>query len=210
MIRVLLVDDHPVVRAGIRGMLAGEAGIAVVGEADGGARAVALARELQPDVVLMDLSMPDLDGAAATAAIVQLERAPRVLIFTTYDDDDDLQRAIDAGALGYLLKDCPRATLLQALAAAARGEAVLAPSVAARLVAASRRAAAPSVALSARELDVLSAAARGRSNKEIADDLGIGEATVKTHLLHCFGKLQVRDRTAAVVRAFALGLLARP
>lgn len=209
MIRVLIVDDHPVVRTGIRGVLAGEADVEVVGEADGGERALALVHELRPDVVVMDLSMPAGDGVTATAAIRRERPDTRVVVFTNYDDDLDLERALAAGAVGYLLKDCDRATLLRALRAAARGEAVLAPGVTERLVAA-RRQPPPGGALSPREVDVLAAAARGHSNKQIAADLGIGEATVKTHLLHAFGKLQVQDRTAAVLRAMQLGLVPRP
>jgi DNA-binding NarL/FixJ family response regulator len=208
VIRVLLVDDHAIVRAGVRGMLAGEADITVVGEAADGAAAITAVASLQPGVVLMDLSMPGGDGTTATAQIRDRFPATSVVVLTTYDDDADLLGALQAGALGYLLKDCTRALLLQAVRAAARGEAVLTPSIAARLVHRARVPTAPrEEALSLREVEVLATAARGHSNKEIARLLGIGEATVKTHLLHAFGKLGVQDRTAAVVRALERGLL---
>jgi DNA-binding NarL/FixJ family response regulator len=210
VISVLLADDHPVVRAGVRGMLTGEPDIQVVGEADDGESACELATSLRPQVVLMDLSMPRLDGAAATARIRATLPGTQVVVLSTYDDEADLQRAITAGAIGYLLKDASRAFLLQAVRAAARGESVLTPAIAARLLAAARRPPEPDHELSPREREVLAVAARGLSNKEIALELAIGEATVKTHLLHAFAKLQVQDRTAAVLRAMELGLLPRP
>ena len=209
MIRVLLADDHPVVRAGVRGMLAGEADIAVVGEAEDGLEACRLVSEQRPEVVLMDLSMPRLDGAAATARIRSAHPSTQVVVLTTYDDDADLRRAIDAGAVGYLLKDTSRALLLQAVRCAARGESVLTPVIAARVLAGARRRGAPAVELSPREVEALRGAAAGLSNKEIAGRLAVSEATIKTHLLHAFGKLQVQDRTAAVLRAMELGLLPR-
>ncbi|RZS87092.1 LuxR family two component transcriptional regulator [Motilibacter rhizosphaerae] len=202
-VRVLVVDDHPVVRAGMVTLLTGD-GVEVVGEAADGAAAVALAEQLHPDVVLMDLRMPVLDGAAATARIVAGGWS-RVLVLTTYDTDGDILRAVEAGATGYLLKDAPQDELLAAIRAAARGETVLAPPVAQRLLTHVRSPARPS--LSARELEVLQGVGRGLSNAEIGLALHIGEATVKTHLLRAFAKLEVADRTHAVTRAMELGLL---
>jgi DNA-binding NarL/FixJ family response regulator len=205
VIRVLLVDDHPVVRAGLRGMLEAVDGLAVVGEAGSGPEAVTAARALHPDVVLMDLRMPGGDGVVATGRIRAAVPDTRVVVLTTYETDADILRAVEAGAAGYLLKDAGPAELTRALFAAARGETVLAPSVAARLVDGVPRPAAP--ALSAREVEVLRRVARGRSNAEIGRELHITEATVKTHLLRIFQKLGVSDRTAAVTTAMANGLL---
>ncbi|MBT2519113.1 response regulator transcription factor [Streptomyces sp. ISL-90] len=208
-IRVVVADDHPIVRAGIVGLLETAAGIEVVGEAADGAEAVALAESERPDLVLMDLRMPGVDGASATASIVAAGGGTRVLVLTTYETDDHILAAIEAGASGYLLKAAPQAEILEGIRAVAAGETVLAPSIAAKLVA-RVRAAAASVdvpALSPRELEVLGLVAAGRSNPEIARELHIGEATVKTHLLHAFEKLEVNDRTRAVTRAMELGLL---
>lgn len=207
-IRVLVADDHPVVRSGIVGMLALEPDLEIVAEAGDGSEAVALARSLRPDVVLMDLRMPRLDGASATEQIVAAPEAPRVLVLTTYDTDADIVRAVEAGATGYLLKDAPREDLVAAVRAAARGETVLAPAVAARLVRRTRRP--PEVAPTRRELEVLAGVARGLSNAEIGRALFIGESTVKTHLLRLFGKLGVDDRTRAVTVALERGLLPPP
>lgn len=208
MIRVLVVDDHPVVRSGLIGMLDIEDDLEIVGEAGDGEEAVARVAELAPDVVLMDLRMPRLDGAGATARIVASHPSSRVLVLTTYDSDADIVRAVEAGATGYLLKDTPRTVLVDAVRAAARGETVLAPPVAARLV--SRLRAPTPEALTPREVQVLSLVARGLSNGEIGRELLIGEATVKTHLLRAFAKLGVDDRTRAVTVAMERGILPSP
>jgi DNA-binding NarL/FixJ family response regulator len=208
VIRVLVVDDHPVVRAGLIGMLDTEHDLEVVGEAGDGDEALARVAALAPDVVLMDLRMPRTDGAAATAKIVAEHPASRVLVLTTYDTDGDIVRAVEAGATGYLLKDTPRAQLVEAVRSAARGDTVLAPSVAGRLL--SRLRTPPAEALTAREMEVLAGVARGLTNAEIGRELYIGEATVKTHLLRAFAKLGVDDRTRAVTVAMELGLLPPP
>ncbi|HYS39497.1 MAG TPA: response regulator transcription factor [Pseudonocardiaceae bacterium] len=204
MIRVLLVDDHPVVRTGVRGMLVTEPEIEVVGEAGSGGEAVAMAAVLLPDVVLMDLRMPGVDGVTATGRILAANRAIRVVVLTTYETDADILRAVEAGAVGYLLKDASPTQLAGAVRAAARGETVLAPSVAARLVSNVRG---PAPTLSAREVEVLRLVGRGLTNADIGRELFISEATVKTHLLRMFHKLGVSDRTAAVTSALARGYL---
>lgn len=202
MIRILVVDDHPIVREGLRAILSAEPDLHVIAECGTGADAVRVATTEHPDVVLMDLRMPgDLDGAAATARIVAAT-ASRVVVLTTFDTDGDILRAVEAGATGYLLKDAPRRQLLAAVRAAARGETVLASPIAAKLVGAVR---APT--LTTRELDVLACVAAGLSNSETGRRLHITEATVKTHLLRIFTKLDVGDRTAAVTVALARGLL---
>lgn len=206
-LRVLLVDDHPVVRAGVAGMLSVETDIEIVGEADDGGQAVVLARTLRPDVVLMDLRMPGTDGVAATAAITAELPQTHVVVLTTYDTDADIVRAVEAGATGYLLKDAPRADLAAAVRAAGRGETVLAPPVAAKLVRHLRDPAAE--ALTSREADVLALVAEGLTNPEIGRRLFISQATVKTHLLRVFAKLGVDDRTRAVLVAYERGLLER-
>ena len=205
MIRVLLVDDHPVVREGLRGMLEAEPDLKVVGEAGSGEEAVAQARAVDADVILMDLRMRGLDGVGATERILAESPRVRVVVLTTYETDADILRAVEAGASGYLLKDASRAELAGAIRAAARGETVLAPSVAGRLVNRVRRPAPHT--LSAREVEVLALVAKGLTNAEIGKALHITEATVKTHLLRTFGKLGVSDRTAAVTTAMAQGLL---
>ncbi|WP_007516809.1 response regulator [Pseudofrankia saprophytica] len=204
-IGVLVADDHPVVRSGLVGMLASQPGLRIVGTAADGEQAVAQTGELLPDVVLMDLRMPRLDGVAAIERISASHPRVAVLVLTTYDGDADIVRAVAAGAAGYLLKDAPLDTLAEAIRAAARGETVLAPPVAARL--ASRLRAPEPVTLTRRETEVLAAVARGGTNAEIARELFIGEATVKTHLLRIFAKLQVDDRTRAVTIALERGLL---
>jgi DNA-binding NarL/FixJ family response regulator len=208
VIRILLVDDHPVVRHGVRGMLDAEPDLTVVGEASSGAAGVAAAAELTPDVVLMDLRMPDGDGVEATGRILARLPRTRVVVLTTYETDRDILRAIEAGACGYLLKDASPAELADAVRAAARGETVLAPSVASTLVRQVRTPAPPD--LSPREAQVLRLVAEGRTNADIGRALFISEATVKTHLLRVFSKLDVADRTAAVTRAMALGMIQSP
>jgi len=205
VIRILLVDDHPVVRAGVRGMLETEPDLFVVGEAASGAEAVAMARATEPDVILMDLRMPDTDGVWATERILAESRDSTIVVLTTYETDTDILRAVAAGAAGYLLKDASRTELAGAIRAAARGETVLAPSVAGRLIKQVREPAGPT--LSTREVEVLSLVGKGMTNAEIGAALHISEATVKTHLLRIFGKLDVSDRTAAVTTAMARGLL---
>jgi len=206
--RVLVVDDHPVVRGGVVGWLAAQPDIDVVGEAGDGLEALAAVAEHTPDVVLMDLRMPRMDGVTATGRITAAHPGVRVLVLTTYDTDTDIVRAVEAGATGYLLKDTPLTQLADAVRAAARGETVLAPPVAARLVSRMR---APAVdAPTARELEVLAGVARGLTNADIGRELFIGEATVKTHLLRVFAKLGVDDRTRAVLVAVERGLLAAP
>lgn len=204
-VRVVIADDHPVVRAGLRGMLEPESDIEVVGEATNGREAVSLVGRLEPEVVLMDLQMPDLDGVAATKQIRDRHPETNVLVLTTFDTDADITRAISAGATGYLLKDAPRQDLFQAIRAAARGESVLTPAVASRLMSKMRGPAVQS--LSEREIEVLTQVADGNSNKDIAGKLYISEATVKTHLVHIFGKLGVDDRTAAVTVALEQGII---
>lgn len=206
-IRVLLADDHPVVREGLRGMLAAETDIEVVGEAASGPEAVALAQRLRPDVILMDLRMPGGDGVEATRQLA----GTTVLVLTTYDSDADILRAVEAGAAGYLLKDTPPAMLADSVRAAARGETVLAPAVAGRLLGRMRaEPAARTEQLSARETEVLAHAARGMTNGGIGRALFISEATVKTHLLRACVKLGVSGRTAAVAAATERGLLKPP
>jgi len=204
-VRVVIADDHPVVRAGLRGMLEPESDIEVVGEATNGREAVSLVGRLEPEVVLMDLQMPELDGVAATKQIRDRHPETNVLVLTTFDTDADITRAISAGATGYLLKDAPRQDLFQAIRAAARGESVLTPAVASRLMSKMRGPAVQS--LSEREIEVLTQVADGNSNKDIAGKLYISEATVKTHLVHIFGKLGVDDRTAAVTVALEQGII---
>ena len=208
LIRALVVDDHPIVRAGLVALFDAAPDIAVIGTASSGEEAVALAAELAPDVVLMDLRMPGIGGEEATMLILAGQPATRVIILTTYENDDAILSAISAGASGYLLKAAPEKELLAGVRAVAAGEVALAPSVSRLLV---QRAAAPvaaaTPALSARELDVLRLVAAGLGNREIGQRLYVGEATVKTHLVHAFAKLEVADRTRAVTRAMELGVL---
>ena len=204
-IKLLIVDDHPVVRDGLSSMFTRDPEFEVLGEAADGAEAVRLAATLAPDVILMDLRMPGMDGLTAITELGKRGIAARVLVLTTYDTDSHVLPAIEAGATGYLLKDAPRAELLRAVRAAARGEAVLSPSVAARLMSRFRTPGAGP--LSHRELEVLELVAAGTTNREAAARLYISEATVKTHLLNIYAKLGVSDRAAAVAEAFNRGLL---
>ncbi|MDP3949164.1 response regulator transcription factor, partial [Microbacterium sp.] len=205
--RIVVADDHPIVRSGIVGLLSLDEGLEVVGEASDGVEAVELAHALHPDVVLMDLRMPRLTGAEATARLATELPDVRVLVLTTYESDDDILGAIEAGASGYLLKAAPQEEIVAGIRSVAGGHTVLAPSIAATLV--TRMRATPEVRpqLSPRELEVLRLVAAGGSNPAIAKALFIGEATVKTHLLHVFEKLGVSDRTRAVTLALELGLL---
>lgn len=204
-IRLVIADDHPVVRAGLRTMLSNQLDFLLVGEASTGSEAVEQVVRLRPDVVLMDLRLPGLDGAAATAQIRAHGLTTAVLILTTYESTVDILRSIEAGATGYLLKDAQSEELLAAIRAVAQGKAVLAPTVTTRLVQQVGRSA--KSALSTRELEVLRLVAQGASNKEVARALHLSEATVKSHLLHLFGKLEVSDRTAAVRVALERKLL---
>jgi DNA-binding NarL/FixJ family response regulator len=198
-IRILITDDHPVVREGLAGMLAGQPDFEVIGLAADGESAVNLYTSLQPDVVLMDLQLPRLDGVGAIQAVRAANPNAKVLVLTTYDSDADIVRAIEAGATGYLLKDTPRDELFRAIRAVAAGDSVLAPTVANRVM--SRMRAPAEENLSAREIEVLELVAKGASNKEIGKSMNISVATVKTHLIHIYGKLGVDDRTAAVTTA---------
>ncbi|MFB7916204.1 response regulator [Streptomyces sp. NPDC056061] len=204
-IKVLLADDHPVVREGLSAMLESAEGISVVGQAGSGEEAVVRAVSLRPDIALLDLRMGDMDGVAATGQILQRCPGTRVVIVTTYEDDADILRAVEAGASGYLLKGSSRQELVDAVRNAARGETVLTPSLAGKLF--RPRAVEPSP-LSGREREVLGLVSQGLTNAEIGARLFIGEATVKTHLLRTFKKLGVSDRTAAVMTAMERGLLA--
>jgi len=206
VIRIVLADDHPMVREGIRGMLQAYDDIEVVGQASNGPEAVALVAAAHPELVLMDLRMPGGDGVEATKTIVSAHPGTRVVVLTTYETDQDILRAIEAGASGYLLKDIAPAELVRAVRAAAAGETVLAGSAATALL--SRvRAGSGGPALSVQELKVLRLAADGRTNAAIGAELFIGEATVKTYLSRAYEKLGVSDRTSAVRRALELGLL---
>ncbi|WP_137875714.1 response regulator transcription factor [Rhodococcus sp. Q] len=203
--RIVLVDDHPVVRAGMRALLSSVDGLEVVGEASSGEEALDVVRTQHPDVVLMDLRLGSgMDGAEATGAIIAGERPPKVVVLTTYDTDADILRAVEAGASGYLLKDSDPEKLIDAIRAAARGETVLDPGVAQRLY---RRIRAPHEDLSAREIEIVTLVARGMSNRAIARELFVTEATVKSHLVHVFSKLSVDSRTAAVAVARDRGLI---
>jgi DNA-binding NarL/FixJ family response regulator len=204
-IRVFLVDDHAIVRTGIAGMLVDAAAIEVVGQAADGVAALDGIRVHDPDVVLMDLRMPRLDGPSTIARMRDSGDERGVLVITTYDTDADIVRAIEAGANGYLLKDASRDELVRAIEAVARGESWLTPAVATRLMGQMRKPAGEH--LSEREIDVIRLVAKGHSNKEIAVQMHISQATVKTHLLHIFRKLDVNDRTAAVTVALERGII---
>ena len=208
-IRLLLADDHPAVRDGLRGMLDRRRGFEVVGEASDGAEAVRAAIDLDPDVVLMGLRMPGTDGVAAIGELAARGVGARVLVLITHDTDADVLPAVRAGATGYLLRDAPRVELHRAVRAAARGESVLSPVVAARVRGRVSRPEPAGEALSRRELEVLELVATGATNRRAAGALFISEATVKTHLLHIYAKLGVNDRAAAVAAGYDRGLLTR-
>lgn len=201
-IRVLLADDHPIVREGLSAVISDQADMVVIAQAANGAAAVALALEQRPDVVLMDLRMPELNGVAAISAIRAQWPEAHVVVLTTYDGDEDIYRALQAGALAYLLKDTPRGELLEVIRAVARGQRRLPPEVAARLM---ERLSVQ--ALTEREVEVLRLMARGKSNKAIGGELFIGEGTVKFHVNNILGKLGAEDRTQAVTIALQRGII---
>src|SRR5829696_8539499 len=204
-IRILIADDHPIVREGLRSVLTRQPGFEVIGEARNGVEAVTLTDQLQPDIVLMDLNMPELDGVKAIARIKAEHPDTHILVLTTYDSDADILPAIESGATGYLLKDTPRKELFEAIRKSAQGKPVLTSSVAARLM--ERMRGPVEEALSTREIEVLKLVAKGARNRKIAEKLYITEATVKSHLIHIFGKLGVSDRTEAVTKALDRGIL---
>ncbi|MEN1882959.1 response regulator [Streptomyces mirabilis] len=214
-IRVLLVDDQPMIRTGFRLILEAEPDIVVVGEASDGVAAVERAEALTPDVVLMDIRMPHMDGVEATRRIVGTGSPSRIVILTTFDLDAHVVDALRAGASGFLVKDGPADSLVSAIRTVAGGEAVLSPRVTHRLLDRFAHLAAPATsavptkldALTGRELDVLRALTRGLSNAEIALELGVGETTVKTHVAHILEKYQLRDRVQAVILAYDCGLV---
>jgi DNA-binding NarL/FixJ family response regulator len=198
-IRIIIADDHPVVRSGLHALLSSQPDFEIVAEAENGEAAIALSASHTPQVILMDLQMPVMDGLDAIRNIRKSQPRVGILVLTTYDSDADIVPAMEAGATGYLLKDAPPESLFRAVRSAAQGEVVLAPRVAERIT---RRLARTTMdSLSGREIEVLELAARGNSNKEIADKLHITEATVKSHFVHIFTKLGVADRTAAVTTA---------
>ncbi|MFL5574481.1 MAG: response regulator [Gemmatimonadaceae bacterium] len=201
-IRVLAADDHPVVRAGVRAMIANEPDMTVVAEAGNGAEAVALYEAHRPDVVLMDLRMPGLDGVAAARAILATDPAARIVALTSYEGDADIYRALDAGACGYLIKDMLGTEVVGAVRTAAAGKRVIPPDVAGRLAEFT-----PRVDLTGREVEVLRLAAKGLRNRDIARVIGRTEETVKVHLKHVMAKLGVEDRTEAVTLAVQRGII---
>lgn len=208
-ITVLVVDDHEIVRRGIRAFLATEPGIEVLGEAEDGKQAVAMAEELLPDVILMDLVMPEMDGIDATRAIRARQPACEILVLTSFGSDDKIFPAIKAGALGYLLKDTSPNELARAIRHAAEGQATLNPTIAGRLLrqfAAEKERAVPSEPLTDREIEVLRLLATGLTNEQIGDGLDIGEATVRTHVSHVLAKLGLANRTQAALWALREGL----
>ncbi len=210
-IKVLIVDDHTVVRDGLTAMLGRESDFHVVGEAANGVQAVERSRQLKPDVILMDLRMPELDGVQAMRQIREDDPTVKFLVLTTYDSDEYIFDAIEAGAKGYLLKDTSRQELFRALRAASRDESLIEPAVAGkvlnRLAQLSRQATSDGETLSERELEVLQHLAKGSANKEIASTLSISESTVKTHVANIFHKLEVNGRMEAVTKAMQKGII---
>lgn len=204
-IRIFIVDDHPIVRDGLRGVFANDQEFIIVGEAAHGAEALEQLKHFEVQVVLMDLRMPGMSGVETIRELCRHKFAPNVLVLTTYDADADVIAAIEAGATGYLLKDAPRDLLIQAVRTAAKGEAVLSPAVASRLIGQMRSPA--NDTLSNREREILELLATGASNSSIASTLFISESTVKTHLIHLYAKLGVRERAAAVGEAYRRGIL---
>jgi len=204
-IRVVVADDHPIVRQGVVALLQAGAGIEVIAEVADGRQALSAAVTKDPDVVLMDLRMPEMDGVEATRAVRNRCPDVAVLVLTTYDTDEAIVRAVEAGAAGFMLKDSPTEDLVDAVRRAASGETVLAPPITRRLE--QRLHKVSPDALTAREIDVLREVANGNTNAEIAQRLHISEATVKTHLIHIYDKLAVSDRAAAVARAYEKGVL---
>lgn len=205
IINLLLCDDHPVVRSGLRGMLDSQPDLEVIAEARDGSEAIALARRYRPDVVLMDLRMPEVDGIEAIKGIKAERPETKILVLTTYETDADVLQAVEAGAVGFLLKDTDEDQLFSAIRDAARGDSPLTPSVAARLV--ERLRVSPESTLTAREVEILRLVSQGTNNKGIADKLWISEATVKSHLNRTFDKLGVVDRTSAVTTALKRGII---
>jgi DNA-binding NarL/FixJ family response regulator len=208
--RILIADDHVVVREGLSAMLSREGDIEVVGEAQNGKEAIEKARELHPDIVLMDLRMPEVDGIEAMRRIRSENQRVKFIVLTTYDNDEYIFKGIEAGARAYLLKDAPRTELFKAIRAVSRGESLLEPAIAGKVLdrlAELSRQTQSSEALSDRELEVLTLIAKGASNKLIATSLNIGESTVKTHIQNIFNKLDVRDRTEAVTEAIKKGIV---
>lgn len=210
LIKILIADDHPVVREGLSAMLSKEQDVEVVGEAENGVEAVNKAKELQPDIIFMDLRMPELDGVEAMRQIRAQNPDIKIIVLTTYDNDESIFKGIEAGAKAYLLKDAPREELLKAIRAVHRGESLIQPAVAGkvldRFAELSRQAQAPEM-LSERELDVLKLMAKGAANKQIAAELFISESTVKSHIASIFQKLDVNDRTEAVTQAIRKGII---
>lgn len=206
MIRVLIADDHGLVRAGLTELIGTFDGVEVIGSASGGAEAIAMVAEHRPDIVLMDLEMPGVDGIAATTEIHKQSPETRVVILTSFSDRDRILKALDAGAIGYLLKDAEPGELERGIAAAARGESPLDPRAAGTVIAARIHAPEPRAVISIREREVLALLARGMANKEIARNLGISEKTVKAHLTSIFRQIKVSDRTQAALWARAHGI----
>jgi DNA-binding NarL/FixJ family response regulator len=204
-IRVVVADDHPIVRQGVVALLENESDIEIVADVADGRAALSAVLAEDPDVVLMDLRMPEMDGVEATKAVRERRPEVAVLVLTTYDTDEAIVRAVEAGAAGYMLKDSPTEDLVDAVRRAAAGETVLAPPNTKRLV--ERMHKASPDALTSREIDVLREVANGNTNAEVAERLHISEATVKTHLIHIYDKLAVSDRAAAVARAYERGVL---